>query len=204
VREAVARERVPPPSCVKSARNSGARLLGVARAGFSMVELMVVVVIVGVLATVGISLMREYIYSSKSAEAVSVIQAIRAAQERWRAETQTYLDVSLSLTTYYPNTTPNKDRFNWEQPGHTEVDKWRRLNVHVTQPVQFGYATVAGTVGDPLPEFDLTEDVDWSGTVIVEPWYLIQARGDADGDGNPTMFAASSFNGEVYYEERDE
>jgi prepilin-type N-terminal cleavage/methylation domain-containing protein len=176
------------------------------RAGFSIVELMVVVAIVGVLAAVGISLLRQYVVSSKSGEAVTVVQAIRAAQERFRAENQVYLDVSQGdLTRYYPTDgEPGNERYNWEQPDHDEYPGWQRLAVPVTIPVRFGYATVAGGVGDGLPLLATARDAPWNaGTQVVEPWYVIQARGDPDEDGTFTFLVATSFTGELYQEDGD-
>ena len=104
---------------------------------------LVVVVIVGVLAAIGVRLFREYIFSSKTVEAVSVIQAIRGAQERYRAETQQYFDVSRSQTApeavWYPNQNPDKTASHWKQPLHPHYANWLRLGVDYQQPVQFGY-----------------------------------------------------------------
>src|SRR5690349_1107191 len=76
---------------------------------FTLVELLVVVAIVGVLSTIGITLFREHVHSGRAVEAFGMIQSIAAAQERWRSESQRYLDVSTSLTSYYPVETPNRD-----------------------------------------------------------------------------------------------
>src|SRR5690606_8311590 len=85
---------------------------------FTLVELMVVVAIVGVLATIGITLFRKHVDSSRSIEAINMIQSIRAAHERWRAETQRYLRVSTSLTSYYPRNSPTQERVPWSNSGH--------------------------------------------------------------------------------------
>lgn len=181
-------------------RNMGARVLnaGVRRkqAGFTLAELMAVVTIVGVLAVVGIASVRKHIFSSRSVETASVVQGIRAAQERWFAETRSYFDVSTSMTTYYPMATPGKDKHAWDQPTATNYPNWRLLNPVVSGPVQFGYATRAGAPGVPPPALNIANGPTWG--TPVEPWYVIQARGDTNGDGVFSMFAASSFSPEFY------
>lgn len=169
---------------------------------FTLVELMVVVAIVGVLATIGITLFRKHVDSSRSIEAINMIQSIRAAHERWRAETQRYLRVSTSLTSYYPRNSPTQERVPWSNSGHADDARWQRLNVTTVGQVQCVYATVAGGVGSrlndealgmfdgPLPEFGNP----------VEPWYLIHAKADMDGDSNSALYLATSLNGEVYVE----
>jgi hypothetical protein len=70
--------------------------------------------------------------------------------------------------------------------------------------VRFGYATVAGGVGDALPLLGTARDAPWNaGTQVVEPWYVIQARGDPDEDGTFTFLVATSFTGELYQEDGD-
>src|SRR4030095_1665397 len=99
---------------------------------FTLVELMVVVAIVGILATVGIALLRKHVFGSKTAEAVAGIQAIRAAQETYRAEAQTYFDVSTSLTAWYPMAAPGKERYHWVQLGGNDYANWQRLHPSIT------------------------------------------------------------------------
>src|SRR5688572_12815290 len=57
---------------------------------FTLIELMVVVAIVGILATIGIVLFRKWVFHTRSVEALGMVQSIRTAQERWRAETGAY------------------------------------------------------------------------------------------------------------------
>ena len=65
-----------------------------AQRGLTMVELMVVVVIVGILATVASVSVKKYVASSKTTEAIHMIGAIKAAQESFKDETFAYLPVS--------------------------------------------------------------------------------------------------------------
>jgi prepilin-type N-terminal cleavage/methylation domain-containing protein len=66
------------------------------RKGFSLVELSVVVIIIGVLAAFGIPRMLKSVERSKAAEAFKYLASVRAAQERYQAIESTYAnDLSL-------------------------------------------------------------------------------------------------------------
>jgi prepilin-type N-terminal cleavage/methylation domain-containing protein len=75
--------------------------------GFSLVELSVVVIIIGVLAAFGIPRMLKSVERSKAAEAFQYLSTVRAAQERYQARQGTYaadltnLDMEQSPPTYF-------------------------------------------------------------------------------------------------------
>lgn len=76
--------------------------------------------------------------------------------------------------------------------------RWRILNVTTDGAVYYGYAVVAGLPGevkveglDPLFNVTLPE--------AAEPWFIVQAKGDINGDGTPSLYLGSSFSNQVYW-----
>jgi prepilin-type N-terminal cleavage/methylation domain-containing protein len=173
--------------------------------GFSLTELMVTVTLVGVLAAVGISSFRKEVAASKSSEALVVVQAIRAAEEAYRAENQVYLDVSTGAN-YYPAATYGQEAIGWAAPvtaSHADITRFRMLGAVVPNPVRFRFLVDAGGAGGTLPTPIVTlPPGGWP--VVREPWYVIQARADVDNDLAYSNVIATSFSLEVYIDNEGE
>ena len=60
------------------------------RKGFTLVELLVVIIIVGVLASVAIPLMTGYVNRAKKSEAVAALGTIRSAERAYNSENTAY------------------------------------------------------------------------------------------------------------------
>ena len=75
--------------------------------GFTLVELAVVIVIIGVLAAFAVPKFRDAVERSKAAESFNYLSSVRAAQERYHARQGTYaasvtmLDIKFSSPKYF-------------------------------------------------------------------------------------------------------
>jgi prepilin-type N-terminal cleavage/methylation domain-containing protein len=188
-------------------RDLGRRRRSAAR-GFTLAELMIVVLIMGILAALGAQSFINEMRRAKNTEAMGVIQAVISAEEAYRSENKVYLDVGKD---FYPDDSPGKNkRTFWGHVTHLDEPKWRELAPKVPALVQYSYRVRAGLPGTaPASNADFVTGV--SGTInfpaaatINEPWYVIQALGDVDGDGDQTALLATSFNNQVYQEKAGE
>jgi type IV pilus assembly protein PilA len=176
--------------------------------GFTLVELMVVVAMVGILATLAVFGVKKYLNSSKSSEAIQMIGSIKAAQESYRSETFSYLDVSgahaLSQSTFYPTASPGTQSVQWGATGTAQGVNWQSLGVTADAPVRFAYGCAAGGSSDavpaPLKNFTPT---GWPGA-STQPWYVVEALGDLDADGTYSNFVSSSFVGQIFIDKESE
>jgi type IV pilus assembly protein PilA len=168
------------------------------RRGFTLLELLTVVAIVGILATLGLVAYRRFITSSKSSEAIYMVGAIRAAQESYRAETLSYLNVSVGFSDYFPTGTVGNKKTGWDATGHADYTRWRQLGARPDSAVYYGYITGAGVAGGTPPALHIANKPTWPTTT--EPWYVIEAKGDVDGNGVYSWVCGSSFTGEIYLE----
>ena len=79
----------------------------ITKSGFTLVELAVVIVIIGILAAFAVPRFRASVERSKAAEAFNYLSAIQAAQERYHAKQGTYasdrttLDIQFTDPKYF-------------------------------------------------------------------------------------------------------
>src|SRR5258708_5479619 len=157
--------------------------------GFTLIELMAVVAIVGILPVVAVVGYRKWIASSHMTEANHIVANIGAAARSYRSETGRYLDVAASLSQLYPAATPGKFTTQWGASCGPCKAQWSTLTVDVGSPVMYGYAVVADTEAcDPQCK---GVNVNHNGTQVsftnlnggafVKPGYIIRAAGGLDG-----------------------
>jgi len=168
---------------------------------------MVVVAITGVLATIGIVLVRGHLNVAKANRALAGIQAIRTAEEGFRAQNGQYLDCSgpdATKPSWYPMLSPGPTLYAWRQPSRTDVyTRWMALGVPGITSTQYGFLVNAGNPSTPYPAALQTEAQPVF-PLSPDHWYIIQVKGDIDGDGVPMLGVATSFNGEVLLEHEGE
>lgn len=169
---------------------------------------MTVVVITGILATIGFASLRHYASAARGTEALNMVQSIRAAEERWRTEHMMYLNVSTNSAWYPrdPRTAPRDTvQAFYYPPGdgrHADSDTWLLLRPTAPGPVRFGYLVNAGAAGSTMTVPSGGPSVTWP--TATDNWYVIQALGDVDGDGDLSYYRTSSLNGEVFTQNHGE
>jgi type IV pilus assembly protein PilA len=174
--------------------------------GFTLIEMMIVVAIIGVLAALAVVGYRRMVTSSHVSEATNMVQNIRAAQEGYHAETLQYANISASVVTgpFYPSNTPTEAQMTaWGAPcaGCLAGMDWSLLPLHVDGPVLFGYATTAGPANTSPADASMTVN----GQVIQFPnpstvdWFIVSATCDLDNAGAPnTHVYTTSWTNQTY------
>jgi type IV pilus assembly protein PilA len=181
--------------------------------GFTLIEMLTVVIIVGVLATLAVYGVRKYILSSKTSEAISMMASIKSAEEAFKSETFTFLNVSgdFNDSNFYPsqqasNPTQKFGKHAWSVMGGSAVEqRWRLLGVSPDGPVLFAYAVVAGGPGDPYPSLPTAKkDFNFPSTPS-SPFYVAVAKADLGGSvGQFTYVLSHSYSSEIYIENEGE
>jgi type IV pilus assembly protein PilA len=176
--------------------------------GFTLVELAIVIVVVGILAVVGVAIYRHQSATARTAEATQLTAGIRAAQEAYKSEKGVYAAVSNDTSSFYPAAAPGSFKTEWGADCKNCIDPagWRKLNVHPAGPVMYGYATVSGVGGSSLSggggsagpppgmRIDTPPPVTLTAT---DPFYVTVAWGDTDADGKPCIVMSYSTSNQI-------
>lgn len=181
------------------------RLVARQERGFTLVELMIVVIIVGVLATIAVLGYRKMVNSSHVTEATSMVNSLRVAQEAYHSETQSYAPCMASIGgggNWYPSNPKYSVMTAWGAPcgGKCQAgyDISVVLPVHVDGPVLFGYETTAG-VATANPSGNIANTCNLTISVPATDWYAIGAEADLDGNSsNTTDVCAVSFSNQIF------
>jgi type IV pilus assembly protein PilA len=164
--------------------------------GFTLIELMITVAIIGVLAllaTVGYS---RWLRTAKTAEATAMLGNIKSAEETWRAEHLNYKGITTTTTAIsaeYPAGEPNDSKVAWNTSSCTAADMcgiFRQLNVQADGAVYYRYGIVAGPADGAARVVD---GKTFSGAAY-DPWFVARARGDLNGDKVFSKYWTSSFD----------
>lgn len=184
----------------RTVRNDRQRAQRLAGAGFTLVELMVVVIIMGILAGLAGYGVRRYVLEAKKAEAGSMLTQIRTSEEAYKDEMFVYLGLT-NFTLWHPTNDPGGTHYGWysEAPNAMRT-VFDQLGVMPNGTVEFSYAVVAGDADTSLPVLPLTEPVNIP--TPQGPWYVAMAKGDLDDDGSYVYAITYSGNAVVHIENR--
>jgi prepilin-type N-terminal cleavage/methylation domain-containing protein len=184
------------------------KITGAAARGFTLVELMITVGIVGVLAVLAYAGYHKFVVSSHLAEAENVLAGLKMRQEGYKAEKGTYLNLSTSLSAngqnlgvLYPHCTgsgkvPGAYNMAWGAacPATCCANDFAKLHVEVDAPTFYGFSSVADTTSIPTVMMN-GGSMAWPNPV--GSWFVATAVGDPDGNKVYSTVMISSFDNEV-------
>jgi prepilin-type N-terminal cleavage/methylation domain-containing protein len=159
--------------------------------GYTLVELMAVVTILGILAAISIPMYKGYVNRSKASEATGSLLEIKNRQESYYADTQTYLDVSVTADNWFPSGDPSDDLQIWPDDPNWQLLGWQPPG----RQVYFSYAVVAGPVGSTPAGVFGGDALGYDGT---ESWFVARALGDLDGDNTNVTFESYSARSDIW------
>ena len=174
--------------------------------GFTLIEAMIVVVLVGVISAIAVVGLQHWIRYSHLGEAQTIVANIRMAEESYYSENGAYLCVSDGLGPghTYPSQHPGAFKTAWGGPcgwcRNTTTNQWIGLGVNPTAPVMFGYAVIAAPETPPASELVNGKTLDLSNLAANgQPWYLVEATANYNGDGvTLTQVYGMSGDNEIY------
>ena len=153
--------------------------------GFTITELMIAVVIIGVLAMMAIPTFTSYIYKGRVTEATTFLGEIKQRQESYRSEFGQYCANNKTWGSYNPSTLPGSDPVMW-----TSTAEWTQLGAAPDGPTRFQYGLIAGAPGVSAPSETNLDDDDY--------WFAARAQGDLDGDTTSFFLEIYSQSTHIY------
>ncbi len=146
------------------------KLNGKEKAGFTLIELMIVVAIIGILAAIAIPNFTRFQLKAKSSEGKVNVAAIRTAQEAYAAEFGRYVTAQAS-----PAATVGTQKIPF-----VDVDNFGQLGWAPEGDVFFSYET-ANSTGE---WFTIGAEADIDGDSDMQQWgYFSDSAADASANG---------------------
>jgi prepilin-type N-terminal cleavage/methylation domain-containing protein len=168
--------------------------------GYSLMELMIVVVITGVLAALAIPTFSDYIQKARTSEATQFLGVIKLKQEAYRAEFGKYDQCpanadDLGEFTYQPGDAGEMKGAISKAILGTDAACLNELGAKPDGPVRFGYAWIAGTPG--AMSANIMNALNLQAT-DVDHYFIAHATADLDGDGKAVVFELTNFTKNIF------
>lgn len=166
------------------------RKLHTRNGGFTLIELMIVVAIIGILAAIAIPNFLRFQLRSRVGEGKTNIAAIRTAEESYAAEYATYMVAPLA-----PGGILSGDKQNWlaTTPGFDTMGWFPEGEVYYNYSVTVSPGGCPGA-GNPCTSYTVEglSDIDSDGVDINSWGYIHAAPGAAIGNATPVQGACAN------------
>ena len=175
-----------------------------AQGGMTLIELMAVVAIVGVLATIAVFMFRRQANKAKASEVKAVFAELKVREEQYFLENNTYACMpnlgACDDSVFFPDSTPTADARPYDPTGTSWID----LKVNVDKPALYCvYSVTAGAANTPAAIGPIAElpvaNNGFNHTTVPtgDAWYYLLAECNFDGDSslNSRYFARSDHSG---------
>jgi prepilin-type N-terminal cleavage/methylation domain-containing protein len=157
--------------------------------GFTLVEMMIVVAILGVLAVIGGTAYRRYMDSGRTAEVYAMMGEFRNKEEAYRAEYSKYLPTGPDETSgsYFPLLLGKGLEPKAKLITTTIPTVWTNLGINPGKSTLYcGYVALAADAGvAPTGQHGVDIFSSFQTSTPNIPWWYLVATCDNDGDGNP-------------------
>lgn len=163
----------------------------VSRRGFTLIEMLIVVAVIGVLSMVAIPTFQSYIHRSQTSEAIVFLGEIRQRQEAYRAEHGQYcaVDVAQGSDINAAPWNPASWPVGGDKAPFATTAGWEELGAMPDGLVRFSFRTTAGPPGT-MPNI--------AGFTGTDFWFVAQATGDLDEDGEEVIFETYSESNHIF------
>jgi len=178
--------------------------LGRAQDGITLLELMVVVAILGILATVAVFMFTRHAEKAKSSEVAAMFGEMKLRQQAFYLENDEYLMTGADDTDYFPSATaPGKEPQTYDlslsavppapQDAKFPGPSWQTLKMNPAKAELYCvYVAIAGAGGDDTNvgpnASNATFDLGGALPVPVANWFYLMAECDFNGNGTPARY----------------
>jgi prepilin-type N-terminal cleavage/methylation domain-containing protein len=186
-----------------------------ATGGFTLMELMIVVAIVGVLATLAIFMFTRHVAKAKASEVNAMFGELKLRQQQFHLENEEFLSTGANDNAYFPSASPpgsSPQTFDLAassappSPQDTEFPgpSWQTLKINPDKAELYCvYVAIAGPGGDGGNAGPKATGAPFNlgGGALPIPvvnWFYLMAECDFDGDGaTSTYFTLSDTEGMI-------
>ena len=180
--------------------------VGMRQKGFTLIELMIVVTIIGVLAMIAGTAYRKYTAKARASEVYAVFAEFRSKEEAYRTEFSTYCNTAATCATTANEATFFPALVTVGEPRSKSIATgapagWTTLGISPGKNALYcGYVAVAGPAGAAGFATAGTNGKNWFNNVApATPWWYLVGTCNNDGQTAKNAIYVTGMNASTVY-----